>query len=229
MDSRRMIYGCWVRCFAVISFPKHRNVLEPGCQRCPALVDSREQIVWGTGPTDARVMVIGEAPGAGDPAADRWKGGNWTGMAYTTRHSGRRIRQLLTDIGRLDECYFTNAVKCFPADGCGSNRPPAPDELNACLTHLVTELKTVRPDVILPTGKYATETVLTHHGHAIDGFIEHVLTEFPFPDAGYTVVPLLHPSYETVWIARLGYTQTEYVRAVGECVDNAIEVNRFKN
>src|SRR5699024_6257254 len=95
--------------------------LVPNCERCPALVDSRERISWGNGPLDAEIVVVGEAPGAGTPEADRWKGGDWTGMAYTARHSGGRIRDLMAGLGYEDEAYFTSAVKCFPSDGEGSN------------------------------------------------------------------------------------------------------------
>ncbi len=95
--------------------PSTRNVVEPDCERCPALVEHCECISWGTGPLDASIVVVGEAPGYGNPDADRWQGGNWTGMAYTSRHSGRRIRRMLAEIGYGDETYYTNAVKCFPA------------------------------------------------------------------------------------------------------------------
>ena len=51
--------------------PDARNVLDPGCARCPALEASRTRISWGNGPPDAAVVVVGEAPGAGTPEADR--------------------------------------------------------------------------------------------------------------------------------------------------------------
>ncbi len=79
--------------------PDDRLVVEPGCERCPELVDYRERIAWGNGPTDADVVVVGEAPASGEPDAESWRGGNWTGLAYTSRHSGRRIRALLADAG----------------------------------------------------------------------------------------------------------------------------------
>ena len=60
-----------------------QNVLADGCTRCPTLVESRECISWGTGPLDAAVVVVGEAPGAGNPDAARWQGGNWTGIGNT--------------------------------------------------------------------------------------------------------------------------------------------------
>jgi hypothetical protein len=51
--------------------PDDRLVLEPDCARCPGLVESRECISWGVGPRDADVVVVGEAPGAGEPAAEQ--------------------------------------------------------------------------------------------------------------------------------------------------------------
>ena len=91
--------------------PDSANVLAPDCARCPALVEARERISWGTGSLDADVMVVGEAPGAGNPDAERWRGGNWTGMAYTARHSGRIVRATFEELGYgPDDIYVTNAV-----------------------------------------------------------------------------------------------------------------------
>lgn len=146
--------------------PDSRNVLEPGCSRCHSLVESRERIAWGNGSLDADVVVVGEAPAFGDPEAKRWRGGNWTGMAYTSRHSGRRVRDLFDDagIGSADR-YFTNAVKCFPADeGTAeeppSNRQPTPEERANCRTHLAAEIWQLDPGVVATTGKHATAAVV---------------------------------------------------------------------
>lgn len=89
-------------------FPAARTVLEPDCQQCPALAGSRECISWGTGSQDASI-VVGEAPGYGNPDADRWQGGNWTGKAYTSRHSKRRIRRLLDRLSYGEDADYTNA------------------------------------------------------------------------------------------------------------------------
>ncbi len=84
----------------------NRNALADDCRRCSELSESRTCISWGNGPLDAEVVVVGEAPAAGDPEADRWRGGNLTGMAYTSRQSGRKIRRVLDDAGfGPDECY----------------------------------------------------------------------------------------------------------------------------
>lgn len=198
--------------------PDRRQVLEPGCSRCPALAAARERIAWGVGPDDAAVMVVGEAPGAGDPEADRWRGGNWTGMAYTARHSGRQIRETMARAG-YPEPFFTNAVKCFPPDGEGSNREPTAGELKNCREHLLAELAVVDPDVVVTTGKHATESVLAAEGRSVDGFLETVLDPIDCPDLGVTVLPLVHPSYREVWLSRLGYDYEEYVAEFGGLLD----------
>lgn len=197
------------------TFPDAPNALAEDCQRCPALVEDRECISWGNGPHDARIVVVGEAPGAGDPDADRWRGGNWTGMAYTSRHSGRRIRDVLADAG-FPACYFTNAVKCFPADGEGSNREPTPEERAHCRPYLRTEIEQVGPDAVVPTGKHATQSVLALTDHDLDGFLDSVLDTLSAPTLGATVVPLVHPSYQDVWIDRLGYSPESYRDAIAD-------------
>ncbi len=207
--------------------PDRRLVLEPGCERCPALVECRERIAWGAGPRDADVMVVGEAPGAGDPDADRWRGGNWTGVAYTSRHSGRRIRETLVQAG-YPGAYYTNAVKCFPAadpdadPGAATNREPTGEELAACRRHLLAELETIDPAVVVTTGTHATRSVLSAAGQTVDGFLDLVLDPVDCPDLGVRVLPLVHPSYREVWIGRLGYEYEEYVTAIGNRLDGIV-------
>jgi len=203
-------------------FPDTRNVLEPGCTRCPHLAETRERISWGTGPLDASVLVVGEAPGAGTPEADLWKGGNWTGMAYTARHSGRVIRDLVESVGYHD-AYYTNAVKCFPPDGEGSNREPTGEELATCRTHLVAEIERIQPDVVVPTGRHATESLLAIDGRRLDGFLERVLEPIECEALGVPLLPVLHPSYQNVWIPRLGYEPGEYREALRTELDALTE------
>jgi uracil-DNA glycosylase family 4 len=217
--------------------PATRNALEPGCARCPALVESRERIAWGNGSTDADVMVVGEAPGAGRPpddstgagtaagdedgdeedaAADRWRGGNYTGLAYTARHSGRIVREMFADLGYGPTAlYVTNAVKCHPPE----NRDPTDEELDTCVAHLRAELRAVDPPVVATTGRHATAVLLDCEGVELDGFVERVLDPVDCPGLGTTVLPLLHPAYQHVWLARLGYDRESYVAAIGERLD----------
>ncbi|SFF80575.1 uracil-DNA glycosylase, family 4 [Halopelagius inordinatus] len=193
-----------------------RFVVEPGCERCPALVACREHISWGSGSRDADVFVVGEAPGAGDPSADRWRGGNHTGIAYTTRHSGRRVRRLLAAVGHPD-AYYTNAVKCFPCDESGeTNREPTAEERANCRAHLETELERVEPAVVVATGKHATKTMLAFDGKSLDGFVDSVLEPVELAAFDATLLPILHPSYQDVWVSRLGYSPAEYEAAIRE-------------
>jgi len=202
--------------------PEDRLVLEPDCRRCPALVDCRDRIAWGTGPRDADVMVVGEAPAAGaapdeNSAADPWRGGNRTGMAYTSAHSGRRIRELLAAAGYPD-AFYTNAVKCFPADpeDLSTNREPTAAERERCRDHLLAELDVVDPSVVVPTGNHATASLFAAGGRALDGFLDSVLTPVSLPDLDVTALPLLHPSYQDVWRSRLGYEDAAAYRAAVE-------------
>ncbi len=195
-----------------------RNVLAADCRRCPALVDDRNRISWGVGSTDATIVVVGEAPGAGDPNADPWAGGNHTGMAYTSRHSGRRIRNLFETIGyATGELYFTNAVKCFPADGSGSNREPTATERKNCRSHLLSELEAVDPACVVPTGKHATETLLSAVDRTLDGFLDSVLDPIR-PEDLPPILPVLHPSYQDVWLGRLGYDPETYRSEIGDAL-----------
>lgn len=194
-------------------FPDSKHALTEDCRRCPALVESRDCISWGNGPLDASVVVVGEAPAAGDPDADRWQGGNLTGMAYTSRASGRKIRDLLADAGfGHEDCYFTNAVKCHPP----GNRDPTGEELANCRPYLVAEVETLAPDAVVTTGKHAAETVLALDSETLDGFLDSVLDPRESDALGVPVVPLLHPSYQEVWLSRLGFSRDEYVTEI-EC------------
>ncbi|OVE83644.1 uracil-DNA glycosylase [Natronolimnobius baerhuensis] len=206
---------------ATPAFPDSRHVFESDCTRCPALTDTRECISWGTGSLEASVFVIGEAPGAGNPDAEHWQGGNWTGKAYTSRHSGRRIRRMVADVGYGEGAYYTNAVKCFPADPeePSSNREPTPEERANCRTHLLTELEAVDPNVILATGKHATKTVLAAEGETLEGFVDSVLEPIRCPGLETWLVPIFHPSYQDVWIGRLGYEPDEYLAEIGDTID----------
>jgi len=199
--------------------PGARNELAADCRRCPELVAARERISWGVGSLEATLVVVGEAPGAGDPEADRWQGGNHTGMAYTSRHSGRRIRGLFERLGYdPDDLYFTNAVKCFPPGEEGSNREPTPEERANCRPYLLSELETVAPDCVVPTGRHATESLLSATDRELDGFLESVLDPIE-ADGLPAVLPILHPSYQDVWISRLGYEPAEYERAIEDALE----------
>jgi len=197
--------------------PDARNALAADCQRCPELAESRTRISWGVGPLDASLVVVGEAPAEDDPEAEQWRGGNLTGMAYTSRASGRKVRTLLAEAGfGHADCYFTNAVKCHPP----GNRDPTDEELATCRPHLREQVETVAPRAVLPTGTHATATAFALDGTEVDGFLDTVLDPRESETLGVPVVPLLHPSYQEVWLSRLGYTYDAYIDALAAAVDD---------
>lgn len=198
--------------------PDRQNPLAETCTRCSALTASRECISWGVGPQNADLVVVGEAPGAGTPDAENWMGGNWTGMAYTARHSGRTIRELMDEIGHPN-AYYTNAVKCFPSDGSGSNREPTPNERDNCRPYLIQEIKQIDPVCVVATGKHATQSLLAVEDRTIDGFLDLVLEPIDCPTLGHPVLPLLHPSYQSVWLSRLGHSRESYLDAIETAID----------
>jgi DNA polymerase len=207
--------------------PAERNAYGD-CRRCPALVDCRERISWGVGPRDAVLVVVGEAPGAGDPDAERWRGGNWTGMAYTSRTSGRKVRAMVADLGYEGAAYYTNAVKCFPCEGQAgdddgegleesagpTNREPTAEELANCRPYLLDEVETVAPDWVLATGKHATESLFAVDGREVGGFLDLVLEPVELEGIDPPTLPLLHPSYQEVWLSRLGHTRASYLESI---------------
>lgn len=117
------------------------------CTRCPELVESRSRIVNGTGPTDADVLLVGEAPGADEDAE---------GEPFVGR-SGDILDETLAAV-ELDRSAvrITNCVRCRPPE----NRDPTGTELANCRTYLEAEIEAVDPAVVVPLGKVPSEHLL---------------------------------------------------------------------
>jgi DNA polymerase len=117
------------------------------CPRCPALVDARSRIVNGTGPGDADVLFVGEAPGAQE---------DQQGEPFVGR-SGSKLDDVLHEVG-LDrgDVRITNCVRCRPPE----NRDPTAEELGNCREWLDREIDAVDPAVIVTLGKVPSEHLL---------------------------------------------------------------------
>jgi uracil-DNA glycosylase len=125
------------------------------CRRCD-LWRHATQTVFGEGPSDARLMLVGEQPGDREDIA----GKPFVGPA------GSLLDRALTEAGiDRDDAYLTNAVKHFkwrPSAG-GKKRlhdKPGWTEVRACLPWLEAELAAVRPEVLVPMGATATQALL---------------------------------------------------------------------
>ncbi|CAB5028086.1 unannotated protein [freshwater metagenome] len=115
-----------------------------GCKRCPQLVASRSQVVFGSGAVDADLMFVGEAPGATE---DR------EGVPFVGA-SGKLLDELLTGIGiDRSQVYIANVLKCRPPD----NRDPRPDEIANCFDYLERQVEVIAPIVVVTLGNFATK------------------------------------------------------------------------
>lgn len=116
------------------------------CQKC-RLGATRKNYVFGEGNERAKVMLVGEAPGADEDE---------TGRPFVGR-SGELLNKILSAIKfAREEVYIANIIKSRPPN----NRNPEPDEIEACLPHLIRQIELIRPKMILALGKVAANTLL---------------------------------------------------------------------
>jgi len=116
------------------------------CTRC-GLHATRTKVVFSDGAADARVLCVGEAPGANE---DR------TGLPFVGR-AGKLLDRLLLSVGfPRAEVFICNVLKCRPP----GNRNPLPDEIEACSPFMLRQLELVRPTVIVAFGTFAAQTLL---------------------------------------------------------------------
>ena len=111
------------------------------CKRC-GLCQTRKNIVFGVGNAEAKIMFVGEAPGADE---DR-KGEPFVGKA------GQLLDRWLADLGlsRAD-VYIANVLKCRPP----GNRDPKPEEVERCSPFLRAQIRAIRPGVVVALGRHA--------------------------------------------------------------------------
>ena len=127
----------------VLKYSKLKEVAE-SCQRC-RLAKGRTQVVFSDGNPQARLMVVGEAPGANE---DR------TGLPFVGQ-AGKFLDLLLAavDLSRKDSVYICNVLKCRPP----GNRDPMGDEIELCSPFLKRQIALVAPEVILAVGTFAAQ------------------------------------------------------------------------
>lgn len=116
------------------------------CRRC-RLSEGRRTVVVGAGDPRARLMFIGEGPGAEE---DR------RGLPFVGR-AGELLSRIIKAMGLTrDEVYIANIVKCRPP----GNRDPQPDEVAACRPYLEGQIDLIRPRVIVALGRVAAQSLL---------------------------------------------------------------------
>jgi len=123
------------------------------CVKCAHLAASRKNVVFGVGNIDARLMFVGEAPGADEDA----QGEPFVGRA------GQLLTKIIEAMGlSRDSVYIANILKCRP-DTPGEtygNRKPTPEEMQTCIPYLHEQIDLIQPKVIVALGGTAVEGLL---------------------------------------------------------------------
>jgi len=116
------------------------------CTRC-ALHKGRNKIVFGDGSPAARLMFVGEGPGADEDAQ---------GIPFVGK-AGQLLNNMIAAMGlKREEVYIANVVKCRPP----GNRTPEPEEANTCTPFLFKQIDVVRPQVLVALGATAATYLL---------------------------------------------------------------------
>ena len=120
------------------------------CTKCPHLVKSRTQVVFGVGNPEAELMFVGEAPGEDEDL----QGEPFVGKA------GQLLTKIIVAMGYTrEDVYIANVLKCRPdmPPGMPGNRKPKLDEMQTCLPYLREQIDIIRPRVIVALGATAME------------------------------------------------------------------------
>ena len=116
------------------------------CKKC-RLCQNRNNVVFGVGNKEAKLMLIGEGPGADEDI----QGEPFVGKA------GKLMNMAFEAIGlKREDVYIANIVKCRPP----SNRNPEDDEAAACLNYLRNQVILVKPQIIVLLGNVALKNIL---------------------------------------------------------------------
>jgi uracil-DNA glycosylase len=147
--------------------------------------ENNYSFVLGEGNAEAKIMFIGEAPGEKEAK---------TGRPFVGA-SGRFLNELLQSIGmKREDVYITNIVKDRPPN----NRNPSVKEIRLYQPFLLRQIEIIRPEVIVPLGRFSMEFILNQfnapekgqkiselHGKQLKGTA---------PYGELTIVPLYHPA-----------------------------------
>lgn len=123
------------------------------CTRCPHLVASRTQVVFGVGNPFSELMLVGEAPGEEEDL----RGEPFVGRA------GQLLTKIINAMGyERSDIYIANVLKCRPnmPPGVSGNRKPKLEEMETCLPWLQEQIKLIQPRVLVALGATAVEGLL---------------------------------------------------------------------
>lgn len=152
------------------------------CRKCPLWQYARHAVP-GEGPPDARLMIVGEAPGEREDAS---------GKPFVGR-AGAMLSRVLTSAGlSRGDVFIGNIVKHRPPE----NRDPMPEEVAICTQYLDRQIAAIRPEVILAMGRHSSRYLLGKVPAAFEKITEVRGRIFTAELDGSLVkiVPTLHPA-----------------------------------
>ena len=145
------------------------------CRRC-RLAAKRKTIVFGQGNPNARLMFVGEAPGADEDEQ---------GLAFVGK-AGQLLTKIIEAIGlQREDVFIANVLQCRPPE----NRNPEPDEIIACQPFLEQKIDAIRPRVLVGLGKFGAHWLLKTAEPITR--LRGRLGQYK----GITVMPTYHPAY----------------------------------
>lgn len=149
------------------------------CDKC-GLAATRKNIVFGDGNPEARLMFIGEGPGAEEDNQ---------GLPFVGR-SGQLLTKMIEAMGiTRKDVFIANIVKCRPPE----NRDPLMEEAQACIGYLRSQIQIINPEVIVCLGSVSLNFLLQPEGKVKLGISKLRGTWQDF--YGYKVLPTFHPAY----------------------------------
>ena len=118
------------------------------CQKC-GLCDQRTKVVIGQGNKNAKVLLVGEAPG---------KQEDLEGIPFVGR-SGKLLDSIMGEFGfsRETNVYIANMVKCRPPE----NRDPTPKEVSCCIHYLHRQIEELNPQIVVCVGRIAAQQLIS--------------------------------------------------------------------
>ena len=151
------------------------------CRKCE-IANSRLNAVPGQGNPQARLMFVGEAPGADEDKQ---------GLAFIGR-AGKLLTEIITAMGLTrDEVFIGNILKCRPP----GNRDPKLDEIDNCWPYLKHQLEIIQPEIIVALGAHAARTLLD--SKLAIGKLRGQFHEYRYSDdvEPAKLMPTYHPAY----------------------------------
>lgn len=177
---------------ALVQIKRHVTRLK-GCTDCANMIGP---VVAGT-PVVSPVMLVGQAPG--DKEGPMGRPFAWT--------AGKTLFQWFGSLGMTEErfrgrVYMAAVCRCFPGKAeKGGDRVPAPDEIENCSRHLASEVRILRPQLVIPVGKLAIAQLIGPRAAKDLQLKEIVGSQQRIVLAGHPLdmIPLPHPSGASTW------------------------------